>query len=305
MSAQFKNSLPNDLVRHVTEMCGARGEAWFDALPGALRELEGHWNIRVGRPFAGIEYNFVAEAVANDGAPVVIKIAPPYETPEIYGEAKYLRLRDGVGSVRLLAEDRDRQAILLERAVPGEALHERFSADPVQCIEPSIAALKRVLQPAPEDLSDVPTLDEWFEKFHAYKETAFPRDLAAKAIEIYQRLSSQPVSSFYIHGDYHPGNIVTASREAFLVIDPKGIVGRVGYDIAVFLINLERWQRGRPGVEALIEQAISKFAAAFDLTELDVREWVFVHMVIGAWWNFEDMPALYDPELAMPAIWHL
>jgi hypothetical protein len=51
--------------------------------------------------------------------------------------------------------------------------------------------------------------------------------------------------------------------------------------------------------------AIDRFAAAFGLSESEIRQWVFAVMVIGAWWNFEDMPNLYDPELAMPAIWHL
>jgi streptomycin 6-kinase len=85
-----------------------------------------------------------------------------------------------------------------------------------------------------------------------------------------------------------------------VAIDPKGIVGHVGYDIAVFLINLERWQRQNPDIDGLLSNAIYAFAAAFTLSETEVREWVFAHMVIGAWWNFEDMPELYVPEVAMP-----
>ncbi len=305
MSTSFKDSLPGELAEHVVAMCGARGEAWFETLPTVIARLETQWNIRVGNPFPGIEYNFVAEAVTNDGVQVVLKIAPPFEATEIFGEAKYLRLHNGNSAIRLLAEDRQHHAILLERAVPGEALHERFHSKPIECLGPAIDVLNRVLQPPPAGMSDVPTLDGWFENFRAYRDTQFPAALAERAFEIYERLSSQPDQTFYIHGDYHPGNIVTATREPFQIIDPKGIVGNVGYDIAVFLINIERWQRENPDLDALLREAIVHFAAAFEFTEREIREWVFAHMVIGAWWNFQDMPGLYDAELAMPAIWHL
>lgn len=192
---------------------------------------------------------------------------------------------------------------MLERALPGEALHEKYEASPVNCLDPAINVLKRILRPPPDDMTDVPTLDGWFDNFRRYRETSFPAKLAEQAFEIYERLSPSAGRTFYIHGDYHPGNVVTGSREDFQAIDPKGIVGHIGYDIAVFLINLERWQRNKEGVEELLNEAVRRFAAAFGLSQTEVREWVFAHMVIGAWWNFEDMPDLYDPEVAMSAIW--
>ncbi len=303
MSNTFKDALPQELVTHITAICGSRGEAWFDRLPQIINELESEWSISVRQPFPGIEYNFVAPAITNSGEDVVLKIAPPFELTEIHGEAKYLSCRHGHGAVKLLAEDRERKAILLERAIPGRALHEEFSSSPLDCIEPAISVLKRNLLPAPSDMADVPTLDDWFENFRRYSETDFPKRMAEKAFEIYERLSANREKTYYIHGDYHLGNIVTAEREEFLAIDPKGIVGHVGYDIAVFLINLERWQRETHDLESILDTAIRRFAEAFDLSEREVREWVFAHMVIGAWWNFDDMPELYDAELAMPAIW--
>src|SRR5690349_11262756 len=100
----YDHKFPAELVTHVTEMCGARGEGWFAELLSVIRELEGKWDLKVGAPFPGIEYNFVADAQRCDGEPVVIKIAPPFETTEIFGEAKYLRLHEGKGAVRLLGE---------------------------------------------------------------------------------------------------------------------------------------------------------------------------------------------------------
>jgi streptomycin 6-kinase len=302
----FKESIPIELVTHVTAICGERGEQWLDELPLIIQDLEREWNISVASPFPGIEYNFVAKAVDRADNPVVIKISPPFEMVEIFGEAKYLRLHDGLGAIRLLAEHRERRAILLERAVPGAALHEHFANDPIGCVDPAISALKRGLQAPPDNMSDVPTLDEWFGRFeNRFHGTVFPVKIAERAIDIYTTLSKRSDQIFYLHGDFHPGNVVTATREEFLIIDPKGIVGHIGYDLAVFLINLERWQRTNTDRDVFLDEAIHRFATAFGISERETREWVFATMVIGAWWNFDDMPGLYDPQVAMPQIWYL
>lgn len=248
MTLAFKDTLPKELVTHISAICSSRGEGWFEQLPTAIAELEDRWSLTVKKPFAGIEYNFVAPAIMKDGSDVVVKISPPYERLEIHCEAKYLRTRNGESVIKLLAEDRERHAILIERALPGVALFEEFKNDPAAIIQPAIEALRSILRPPPDDIIDVDTLDHWFNNFRRYSKTDFPKEYAEKAFEIYERLSVQPGRTFYLHGDFHPGNIVTAKREPYLVIDPKGIVGHVGYDIAVFLNNLHWWQRDRPDV---------------------------------------------------------
>ena len=302
MTTAFKDTLPQELVTHVTAICGSRGEDWFQELLGTILDLEQQWSVKVGQPFPGIEFNFVAEATMK-GRPVVLKVAPPFERPEIHAEAEYLRNRNGNGAVELIAHDRERRALLIERALPGEALFKVFESDPFLIIQPAVNVLKSILRPPPSDMSDVGSLDAWVTNFRRYRDTDFPASYAEKAFEIYERLSKQPGRRFYLHGDFHPGNIVTATRVPYLAIDPKGIVGHVGYDIAVFLNNLHWWRRNDRSVADLLDQAISQFAEAFDLTKTEVREWAFVYMVIGAWWTFDEMPGHYDSDLAELDVW--
>jgi streptomycin 6-kinase len=195
------------------------------------------------------------------------------------------------------------RAILIEHALPGEALFHCFRDDPLACVQPAIKVLRSILRLPPNDMTDVDTLDNWFRNLRRYSETDFPKNYAGKALKIYEQNSTQPRRSYYLHGDFHPGNIITSDRVPFLAIDPKGIVGHLGYDIAVFLNNLHWWQKGRANVKELLNGAINQFAAAFAFEEKELREWAFAHMVIGAWWNFEDMPELYDGDLAMSDIW--
>jgi streptomycin 6-kinase len=307
MSSNLKEMLPIDLVTHVTTMCGTRGEAWFDELPEMISRLECQWSIDVGKPFPGIEYNFVASAVTDDGIPVVLKIAPPFKTTEIHSEAKFLRTLDGERAVRLLKEDRKSKAILMERALPGKCLVDLFAHDPIGSVPPAIEVLKSITTDQPDDITDVPTLDGWFANFRdRFRGTGFPAIEAERAIRMYEQLSTSPGDRRYIHGDFHLGNIVNSDRSPFLVIDPKGIVGHVGYEAAVFLMNLYRWQHQKDGrVRDLLDNAVCLFADGLGLSEAVIRQWGFVHTVIGAWWNYEDMPGLYDAELAMPDIWNV
>lgn len=303
MSGDFTKSLPKELVTHITAICGVRGREWFERLPDQISRLEEKWQLTVEDPFTGIEFNFVAPATKVNGEKVVVKISPPYERTEIFQEAKYLKTRNGNGAINLLSVDREIKAILLERAFPGEALFQHFASHPKACIQPAINVLRNILRPEPRDLNDVELLDNWFDRFQRFTDTAFPNEKAEKALSIYKRRSKQHDRTFYLHGDFHPGNIVTSDREPFVAIDPKGIVGYLGYDIAVFLNNLHWWQKEDPDVEDLLSTAIRQFSLAFEISEVELREWAFAYMVIGAWWNFEDMPERYDGSVAMTYDW--
>jgi streptomycin 6-kinase len=303
MGKSFKDSFPQELVTHISAICGDRGEKWFESLPQIIKLLERRWNVSVAEPFPGIEFNFVAPAKRESGEDVVVKIAPPFERVEIFCEGKYLRSRDGSGAAKLLAEVRELRSILIERALPGKALFKHFEKDPAGCVRPAIEVMHSILRAPPTDMTDVQTLDSWFNNFRRYKSTNFPKDYAEKAFEIYERLSVQPGRSFYLHGDFHPGNIVTSHRTPFLAIDPKGVVGHIGYDIAVFLNNLSWWQKEQSGAHDLLQSTIGQFSAAFNMNEREIREWAFAYMVIGQWWNFDDMPEHYKDEFALLDIW--
>lgn len=302
-----KNRLdpPTELVKHVTGMLDEDGQAWLDELPSLIAELERVWSIDVGEPFPAGEFNYVAPAVRADGTQAVLKISPPFPNNEIRGEAAFLRTQDGRGAVRLYAEDVERRAILIERAIPGRNLAELFSADKCAAIQPAIEVLRSILGPPPDEI-EVKYLDEWFAGLERAASTAFPADYVSKALAIYERLSGQSEHNLYLHADFHPGNVVSATREPYLVIDPKGLIGHVGYDIAVFLNNFHWWQETEADVHSKLDAAVREFSAAFEIDTVELREWAYAQMVLGAWWSFDEMPGHYDPAtLAKADIWNV
>ena len=303
MPEPYRHPFPSELAKHVTSICGRRGVEWLERLPELIADLEQSWGVTAEAPFQKGEFNFVAPASGND-IDAVLKIAPPYTTTEIFAEAQFLRARGGKGCVRLLAEERSVHAILLERARPGISMDVLFDADPFACVGPAIEVLKSILHP-PAPRTDVQLLDDWFDRFRRFRETDFPQDYGEKALSIYERLRKQTDRIFYLHGDFHPGNIVTSDRAPFLAIDPKGLIGHVAYDLAVFLINLHWWQKGKPYLQTSLDLASREFAAAFGIEERDLRAAAYAHMVVGAWWTFDDMPEHYDNEVALADVWDI
>jgi streptomycin 6-kinase len=199
--------------------------------------------------------------------------------------------------------DRERQAVLLERAVPGRNLKSMFKKKDSKAVGVAISVLRRILRTAPDNPNEFIKLDDWFEGLGRAFDTTFPQDYAKRALSYYAELSKDTANIFLLHGDLHHDNILSATREPFLVIDPKGIVGHVGYDIGVFLNNHHDWLDWDTRLEGRLDTAISDFAAAFGLEEAEIRKWAFCQMVLSWWWMFDEMPDTFREELSLSDIW--
>ena len=106
-----------------------------------------------------------------------------------------------------------------------------------------------------------------------------------------------------LHGDFHHENILSATRESFLAIDPKGIVGDIGFDISVFLLNHAKWLENEPNFLEKLNEAINKFSESFNLTPVNLRKWVYTFSVLSALWTFEENSDNWRNELDFAEIW--
>ena len=96
---------------------------------------------------------------------------------------------------------------------------------------------------------------------------------------------------------------MTATREPFLAIDPKGIVGNLGYDIGVYLNNFIWWNGTRPDLTSRLNIVVAQFAEAFEIEPNELRKWAYAQMVLSAWWMFDEMPDIYDNEVVKADVW--
>lgn len=301
MSEKFSKNLPERFTKNTLDACGEAGKKWLDDLPQTVQTLSENWLLTVEKPFPNLSYNFVAPCICKNKSEAVLKIALPLNNPEIFNEAEFLRMAGGKGTVKLLEIDKNRRAILLEKLTPGKHLKEVFSREEAKTVEIAISVIRRILKKPPEN-SAFRQLEEWFNNFfEKAPKTVFPLEFLSKTSEFFEELNVAP--KFLIHGDLHHENILSATREPFLAIDPKGIIGKVGYEIAVFLNNHLWWLAKEPNLREKLDNAVGKFSEAFEITPRDLRKWAFAQMILSAWWTFEENGADWQNELAFAAIW--
>ncbi len=304
MKRKFADSLPPDFVRNVTALCGDKGKEWLDRLPNIISKLQEKWAIKAVGHFHKLSYNYVANALSKNGESVVLKIGLPLDDVEIYGEAAYLKALNGQGSAKLLNFDSELQAVLLERLSPGNTLKSVYKKDQGEAVSVAINILKRILRPVTKDSVEFTKLDDWFDGLKRASQTEFPHDYAEKALTFYKELSSDSQNIFLLHGDLHHDNILSAAREPFLVIDPKGLIGHVGYDIGVFLNNHYDWLEWDGKLEHKLDDAVGKFAEAFELDESAIRKFAFCQMVLSRWWMFDEMSDILE-DFGLSDIWKI
>jgi len=306
MSENFISELPKKFTRNALDLCGETGKQWLNDLPQIVEEIERNWSLKTEKPFRNLSYNYVAPCFCADGASgAVLKIALPLDNSEIYNEAKFLQMANGDGAVKILKQDETHRAILLERLTPGKNLKEVCRQDKAKAVEITIPIVRGLLKEPPPN-SEFRKLDEWFNNFFEKSaKTNFPREFQNKTLEFYERLSFDSKSKLLIHGDLHHENILSATREPFLAIDPKGIVGDIGYEIAVFLNNHLWWLADEKNLKEKLNDAVRRFSEAFEIEPTDLRKWAYAQMVLSAWWTFDENGENWQTDLALAEFWEV
>jgi streptomycin 6-kinase len=215
--------------------------AWLDALPDRVRRYEQIWGVRTGRPYDGGSSSWVAPGTTTDGTPVVLKIAWPHR--EARGESTGLRIWSGRGAPFLYAAEPSLYALLMERCDPGLPLSQA-----PMCAQEGLrvaSTLLRQLWVAPpsdhglEHLADV--CAEWavtIRNRQALLRPPFDPGLVDLGAQLLETLPASATQEVVLHGDANPTNFVSATRQRWLLIDAKPMVGDPGYDVSPLALQL-------------------------------------------------------------------
>ena len=173
----------------------------------------------------------MAPAVTAEGEDVVLKVQEPHRESE--HEADALRLWEGDGAVRLLDEEPEECALLLERCVPGTPLS---AAGADTALDVLVELLPRLWKPAGSPFRPLAaeaawwadSLEDTWERFGR----PFERKLLDAALEALQELPRTQGSQVLLHQDLHGDNVLAAQREPWLAIDPKPLAGEREFGIS-------------------------------------------------------------------------
>lgn len=257
----------------------AAGAAWLESLPRLAEECAEQWSLRLGEPFTRGNVSLTLPAERADGVPAVLKINFPDE--ESAHEADALAHWRGEGAVRLLEVDRERNALLIERAVPGTSLWEIDDDEEATLVAASV--LRRIWRHPPPASHPFRLLaDEaegWMTELGLdWKALGHPfeREIVDAAVAAARGLSRSQPDLVVCHQDFQGSNVLRAQREPWLAIDPKPIVGERAFDVASLLRD-RRWLLGRPGIAARLTRRLDLLASELDLDRERMRGWGIVH----------------------------
>jgi streptomycin 6-kinase len=255
-----------------------RRQGWLAALPGIVNDLVDRWSLdEVGAPFQpGGQTAWVAPVRVGANFDRVLKVG--WRHPEAVHEAAGLSAWEGQGSVRLYAaaEFDETIALLLERCVPGTSLAGQPEPDQDLVIagllrrlwiEPPPTALFRPLQVM---------CDEWAAAFEQKVENGGGTDdagMSREGIRLFRSLPATAERNVLLCTDLHAGNVLTAEREPWLVIDPKPYIGDPTYDVLQHMLNCEERLRADPHGLAL------RVADLLDLDPERLVLWLFARCV--------------------------
>lgn len=296
--------LPQRFVDTITCAYGDPGRQWLLALPGILKNISDDWQISLDEHYPNLSYHYVAPGRCADGSEAVLKLGFPGDpNPTIFNEVAMLEINSGESMVKLLRFDAGRRAMLLEKLVPGENLRTIFAGNETGVIDIAVDLMQKTWRVPPAG-NTFPSLEGWFDHgFDKARKTSFPPDYIQKAGRIFEELNSSTGRRVLLHGDLHHWNILSAGRQSYLVIDPKGIIGNFGYELSIFLINQLNWLRGDNERQEKLRAAIGLFSEAFGISPRVIRKWTFAQSVLSAWWTFEESSENWRCELAEAEIW--
>jgi streptomycin 6-kinase len=90
-----------------------------------------------------------------------------------------------------------------------------------------------------------------------------------------------------LHADFHHDNILSAQREPWLTIDPKGMIGDAGYEVGPFLLNPDP-HAGVAKSPRLLARRLDILADELGYDRERLRLWGIAHAVLSACWSAEN-----------------
>lgn len=275
--------LPDEFTTRVTETWGPDGSDWLVRLPGIIAKYEGLWSLEVASPYA-LSYNYVALAVRADGSEVVLKLGVPGK--EIASEVEALRAYDGVACVHVFEVDIDAGVMVIERLTPGKQLWTL--SDDGEATSIAADVMRRLRRPAPPD-REFQTVADWAADLGNFRirfdggTGPFPSHLFAKAERLFAELIGSMGGPVLLHRDLHHDNIISAQREPWLAIDPKGVVGEAEYEVGAYLRN-----RLPSHPKKTIARRVDQLVEALGFDRERIVAWSLAQAVLSAAWSLED-----------------
>jgi len=246
-------------------------QKWVDSLPKFLEKLIEEWNLELGSVYTdNVSCSYVVNCIVQRKYHAVLKIGLPHL--EAINEIEGLDLLNGNPTVKLLKYNKEMNAMLLEKCIPGTNLNRL--QEPFQ--DKIICNLLKELWNVNYKNENFRPLEKmvnlWNEE--TYKNlNSFPdSNLAKEGCLIKEELINSTKQSVLLATDLHAGNVLKAQRKPWLAIDIKPFIGDRTYDLTQHLLNCIERLENNP------KQTIYRVANLAKVDSSRLTDWLFARL---------------------------
>lgn len=258
---------------------------WLTSLPATVASVCAKWSIELDPAIPESNITLVLLGHSAQLGPVVIKSSPLAD--EFVAEATALELAAGDNVAQRYDVDFERSVMVIERILPGTQLRHvaMTDEDATRLAAETVATMWR---PVP-DPAGLHPLRHWMRDLFDWSPLPdrIATDLVEQAQELGLSLLATSRRACLLHGDFQHHNLLLRESGAWAIIDPKGLVGDPGFDVAAWMYN-------PPGVTArddYLDLAARRIAICADIWSMDQQDlaaWAFVGTVLSACWSADD-----------------
>jgi streptomycin 6-kinase len=265
---------------NILNIYGDKGKKWLTQLPVIVSQLESRFALRELTPVSNLTCNYALSGFQGD-MPVILKLG--LDSAGLSREALALKCFTGFGAVRLIAQEKG--LLLLEQATPGVSLKSYFRDKDIEAIETTCQIIKKLHQAGVSKDHNFPHIREWLSVLD--KTQYIPPVYLQKARKLRDQLLATSSHDVLLHGDLHHDNILQ-NGEAWVVIDPKGVIGETAYEAAAFIRNPIPALLAHKNTHAIVKNRIEAFAKNLNISQNKIADWCFVQAVLAWIWALED-----------------
>ena len=276
---------------NIINIYGNKGRVWLADLPKLVKTLSLRFGLRNLTPAPNLTYNYILLGLQND-RPIVLKLG--LDCKGLAQEAFALKVFDGQGAIKLLAEDSG--LLLLEKAIPATSLKCYFPTNETESIEITCSLIQKLHQAKIPQIHPCPHIKNWLEALD--KHWNIPHKYLQKARKLRYQLLKTKGADVFLHGDLHHNNILK-NGNTWVAIDPKGIIGEPAYEIASFILNPQPELLESSDSFKIIQKRILACGLLLKIPTQRILDFCFVRSVLGWVWALEDgCDASYFRQLA-------
>ncbi|MFE5262703.1 aminoglycoside phosphotransferase family protein [Streptomyces coelicoflavus] len=269
---------PRRLIRALGETA-PDGDDWLAKLPEAAERAVAVRGLTVERvQVPGGRSSLVMLVRGAEGAPAVLKLAPPRARPE--SERAALAHWGGLGAVQVREGGDEEGVLLLERLHPDVSVR---SLPEAKALLEAAGTLRRLWVEPPASHSFETVAERTGRQATAMRAGAAAdaevAPLVDAALAAREELLAEPPEQRLLHGTFRQSKVLAGDRMPWLAVGPDPVVGESAFDLARLVRDRVEDLIAQPSGASTTRRRIKRLAESLEVDQERLRGWTLFRAV--------------------------